>query len=253
MRKMIVITPAFCKAELLDLSLQQYYKYQRGNYEHWILLNHYPVKKAENNTRIIEIAKKYNCKLFDSGQDWGLHTSTNRFLHSIGWPDGMMAIAYDPDSAIEGMSYGFDVALAETLDEGIGQGIAILGLWGIGIDLKYRENKNFQKVFIKNNAVLLHPSIEMWSVSITDLDFIKAVGGFQQTNKYYGGVEIALYRNFKLHQKRLAYLTEYKELYFNYPVETIDPEYQQWKHDHLHGFTESFEKWLEINKPELLK
>jgi hypothetical protein len=248
--KTIVITPAFCRAELLDLSLQQYYAYQKGNYEHWILLNHYPVHKAENNAKIIEIAKKYNCKLFDSGQDWGLHTSTNRFLNAVGWPD--MAIAYDPDSAIEQMSHGFDVALAETMEEGIKHGIAILSLWGIGIDLKYRVNKNFQKILIKNNAVLIHPSVEMWSVSITDAAWVKSIGGYSQTNKYYGGVEVALYQNFRLHNKRLAYLTEYKESYFNYPPEMIHPEYRQWKDAHLAGFQESFEEWLKINKPELL-
>jgi hypothetical protein len=254
MRNMIVVTPGFCKAELLDLSLQQYYEYQKGNYEHWILLNHYPVHKAENDIKTIEIAKKYNCKTLDCAADISLHGSTNLLLKHLGWPDNTLLLSFDADSGIEQMSHGFDVVMSETMDEGIQtHNIGILALWGIGIDLKYRKNKQeFKKVFIKNNAVLIHPSVEMWSVSMFDLDFIKAIGGLSQTNKYYGGIEVAMIRGFKQYNKCLAYLTEYKEKYFMYPAETSDPEYAQYKYEHLHGFTESFEEWLKIHKPELI-
>jgi hypothetical protein len=55
--KTIVVTPAFCKSEMLKHSMANFYEYQKGNFEHWILLNHYPVNKEKNNQEIIEITK----------------------------------------------------------------------------------------------------------------------------------------------------------------------------------------------------
>lgn len=246
----IVLTPGFCKAELLDLSLAQYYEYQKGNYEHWILINGYPIHKETNNQRLRDIAAKYKCKTIECN-DSSLHGACNILMNHLNWPDGGI-ICFDADSAIEYMSHGFDVALSETLEESR-NAIGVLALWGIGIDLQHRKRKHeFKKVFIKNNSVLIHPSVEMWSVAIMDIAFMKSIGGFSQVNNYYGGAEIAIHRGFIEQHKCLAYLTEYKERYFAYEG-IVDQEYKDYKVAHLAGFTESFEKWLEINKPELLK
>jgi len=247
-----VVTPAFCSAELLDRSLQHFYEYAKGGYEHWILLNHYPVHKVDNDQKTIEIANKYGCRVLDCAEDTSLHGSTNLLLSHLGWPDGFL-LSYDADTAIEQMSHGFDVAMYEVMQEAKEKyNVALLALWGIGIDLKCRAGQQFQKVFIKNRSVLLHPSVEMWSVSMFDLEFIKNIGGLRQTNRYYGGIEVAMIEGFRKYGKRLAYLTEYKEKYFNWEGLTV-PEYGQYKAAHLAGFQESFERWLEINKPELLK
>ena len=94
--------------------------------------------------------------------------------------------------------------------------------------------------------MLIHPSVEMWSVSMFDLDFVRDRGGMKQVNNYYGGVEIAMLQDFKKFKKCLAYLTEYKERYFVYPPETTDQEYQEYKQAHLQGFTGSMEEWLKL-------
>lgn len=245
--KTIVVTPAFCKAELLDYSLGNYYENQTQSFEHYILLNHYPINKEENNRKIYDIAYKYNCKIFDNEFDRGLHEGLNNFLNKSNFPENTIMIGFDPDSAIEPMSIGFDKAMDETLRIGkVDHGIAILALWGIGIDLKYRMNKGvFDKTLIGNKCVFLHPSVEMWSVAAFDLDFIKQVGGFKQPHAYYGGAEIALCGDLVNNKRCLAYLTEYKERYHAYPKEeVIDQIYAEWKRDHLAGFTGSLEEYI---------
>jgi hypothetical protein len=249
--KTIVITPAFCKSIMLEQSLANYYEYQTENYEHWILLNHYPINKEKNNDEIRKIAEKFKCKLFDNQYDRGLHKGVNNFYVQNPQPEGTFQIGYDPDSAIEQLSHGFDKALSETLRIGIkDHNLAILALWGIGVELKKKQLLN--RTIINGNAVMIHPDIEMFSVTACDLDFINTIGGFSEPNEYYGGIEISLYQSFQKYNRKLGYLTEFKEKYFAYPAECVDPEYIQWKHDHVNGFIGSFESWLKINKPELL-
>lgn len=251
--KTIVVTPAFCKSIMLEQSLANYYEYQTENYEHWILLNHYPINKEKNNDEIRNIAEKFKCKLFDNQYDRGLTEGVNNFLKNNPQPAETIIIGYDPDSAIEQLSHGFDKALSDTLRIAIKEyNMAFLALWGIGVEIHKKDLYNAKKVIINNNTVLIHPTIEMWAVSANDLDFIMSTGGFKQPNKYYGGGEAMIYPTLVAMKKTLGYLTEFKEKYFAYPAECVDAEYIQWKHDHVNGFIGSFESWLKINKPELL-
>src|SRR4030042_4053004 len=211
----IVITPAFCKAALLEQSLANYYEYQTENYEHWILVNHYPVNRKKNNNEIRKVAEKFKCKVFDSEYDRGLHNSVNNFYAHNPQPPGSIHIGFDPDSAIEQLSHGFDKALSGTLQCGIiDHSIAFLALWGIGAEIHKKDLIN--KLFINDNAVIIHPTIEMFSVGAIDLDFIKLIGGFSQPNNYYGGAEVYFWSYMQKYNKKLAYLTEYKERYFAY-------------------------------------
>ena len=140
-----VVTPVFCNAKLLELFLEQYYEYQKGNYEHWLLDNHYPI--GRNKDKIYELANKYHCKVLDCEKDTSLQGSTNLLLEHLNWPSGWL-LSVDADSAFEQMSHGFDVAMTEVMDAGEKYNIGLLALWGIGIDLKWRERQDFSKKFI---------------------------------------------------------------------------------------------------------
>ncbi len=248
--KTIVITPAFCKSILLHHSLKNYYELQTENYEHWILLNHYPVDEERNTDEIRKIAEQYKCKVFDSEYDRGLHKSVNNFYDHNPQPEGTIQIGFDPDGAIEQLSKGFDKALSETLRDGIkSHSLCLLNLWNYEREInKGSEN---DKVIINGNRVLMHPTVGVLNIGAVDLDWIKSIGGFTEPCEYYGYIELALWQHM-FGKKRLGYLTEFKERYHAYPEDCIDPEYQQWKAEHIKGFTGSFEEWLKLHKPEML-
>jgi hypothetical protein len=249
--KTIVITPAFCKSSLLVHSLRNFYDLQTENYEHWILLNHYPVNEEKNTEEIRQIAEQYGCKVFDSEFDRGLHKSVNNFYEHNPQPEGTIQIGFDPDGAIEQLSKGFDKALSETLREGIkSHNMCLLNLYNY--ERQIQLDRNYPKIIINDNRVLMHPSIGVLNIGAVDLDFVKQIGGFWEKCEYYGYIELYMWEKMQQFGRTLGYLTEFKERYQAYPEDCIDPEYQQWKQAHITGFEGSFKEWLKINKPEML-
>src|SRR6185312_3401257 len=121
--KTFIVTPAFCKAKLLEHCLAHIYSSPiKRPFEHFVLHQHYPVDKERNGERIKEIAKKYGCHLIDSGGDIGLHEGLNNMMRIVDLQEGDHLVGCDPDDR---PSPGWVDLLTEGLEQN--PNIAVMG------------------------------------------------------------------------------------------------------------------------------
>ena len=229
----------FCKSVLLRGCLDHYKPLlQYPIHEHWITLNHWPIREQANSDELIMIAKEYGCLVFDQQHDRGLHKAFNNWLNSIAIEDDSIVLGLDTKSGVN--TAGFDSAVIDVMQHDPTITICCVS----NDDTKNRGwNSDASLVQTTTNGTryFICPAIAMWVVGAMRVDWIKRIGGFTEPNEYYGNLEIALKRKpgFKL-----AYLLDYWQVPIPHPSERFDPRYQQWKHDHLRGFKRSFKEWL---------
>ncbi len=241
--KVLLAMPAFCRAEMFVASRTYLEKIETPGLvdEKWIFLNKYPLPSVEENERkLIEAAERFGYKVFDSEYDRGLHKSFNNFLEKHPQPEGTISIGPDGDSA---GCPGYDQAIIDVMKAD--PEIAICALWNPGGSLQNDNLKDYYKE-VAGYRVCYHPGVEMFNVCGIDLDWIKVMGGFNQSKKYYGFIEIDLYQKLVANKRKLAYLVDFKEaadLKEDW-TQYRDPEYREWKNAHLAGDDRSFGEWL---------
>ena len=234
--KTIIVTQAFCKAEMLVNGFNNLYQYGSKTWdEHWVLLKHYPLDKENNHRRIREIAEGYKCKVFDCQGDIGLHEGLNYFFKHNPQPRGTRMIGWDPDSMVLPCVTKFDTAMNNVMTA---MNVPIVALWNAGI-ASHKQSPEFYSR-IENHKVYIHPAVDMWNVALYDMDWVEQIGGFKEPYAYYGGLESYLHS--KMNGKKLVYLPEFME---DYPtLVSHDPRYIEYKSAHIGGFKGSFEEWL---------
>lgn len=237
--KNILVTPCFARAELFELSARTLMdKLTPGVVdEKWVLDNHYPCGE-DNSVKIKAAAAKYGYSYFDSGADLGLQGSLNNFYKHNPQPAGTIHIGVDPDST---SAVGFDKAIVDVMRAD--SNLVMCATMNTGIDDAIAKGRCIVlESVIGGHSVFVHPNIEMVNVCGYNLDWINSVGGFDQPNKYYGGLEIALYRKFK--RERLVFLLDVPNVELVDSHLVTDPKYRQWKTEHLKGYKGSFKEWL---------
>jgi hypothetical protein len=134
----------------------------------------------------------------------------------------------------------------------------VICMWGRHIDEKYFGQKKIYdagKVIVAGNTLILTPTtLEVYSVAVYDLDFVRKIGGFNEPNPFYGYWEWFFAEKLLEHGKRLGFLTEYREHYEDISA-FVDPEYNQYKWDAAHAekrFNGSFRDWLKEKHPDLI-
>jgi hypothetical protein len=248
MENPILLTQCFCNADILQFSMKNLYEHLELDLEHWILLKHYPINKKENERKILEYAKQYNCKVFDCGSDVGAHVGLNMFFDAHPEYIERRYIGFDPDTLVQ--TKGFDKALIEVANSD--PSITLCGLNGLAIWTKKERLRQYEGIIAGYN-VINHPNIDMCNVSLMDTRWVmKLPKRFWEPFNYYGMLESYLWENMQRDKKRLVYLLDYKEQYDGMLEQHKDPEYQAWKHDHLSGFTGSLEEWLRAKSKEHL-
>jgi hypothetical protein len=246
--KTIIITQCFCKASILEFSLKNLYEWGSQLWdEHWILLKHYPINKKQNEEEIRAWAAKYNCKIHDCGGDIGAHHGLNHFFDNNPQPKGTRYIGFDPDTLVK--TKYFDIVMNQVMDAE--PSIAICAMTNLAIEMKTERLRPYRKV-IGGHNVIVHPNIEMMNCCMIDIDWILRNGKFNEPFKYYGCIEGCFLDAMRKENKKLAYLVDYYEAYDGLLEQHKHPEYQQWKHDHLSGFTGSLEEWLRAKGKESL-
>jgi len=242
-----VFTPAFCKAKMLQGLLQHLYQ-EPGTMEgfvHVILDQHYPADEGGmHSEKIKALCKKYKCIYLDSHYDRGLHQGLNYAWQAMSVIPGDILIGCDPDDrpspgAFQAMK---KVMQADPL-------IAVCGLNFHVLPWKQKEHGLvMEEVKTAGERVWVHPSVEMWNVAAFNTHFIQSVGGFHQPNAYYGGLEVALFREWPKHGLKLVYLIDHTAE--SVPVNREDPElydiaYGDWKIAHAtKGYQKSYAEWL---------
>lgn len=246
-----IVTPAFCKADLLDRCLNNIHRSPTGDkisppgFTHVVIDGHYPVNKAENRVEIQKLCQYYGCVYLDPGRDLGLHGNLNYAMNTlnVSAEDGWVGV--DPDDFPVPGSIQKLVAVME-----MNRTIAVLGLSFDVIYQRIKEGK-LQLHQVGPHLVYYHPTVEMFKVAAFNLRFIKSLPqGFHEERNYYGGIEAYLHGQWLRQGLRLAYLPESCE---NVVLDKsdpyfCDPEYRLWKDDHLAGYPHSFEQWLTERK-----
>jgi hypothetical protein len=243
--KQWVITPAFCKAKLLEGQLAHLDTVMDRERHHQVIIDqHYPVDKERNREEIRELAAKYKCTLVDSGGDLGLHHGfNNATIKQLNIPSEDFVIGCDPDDR---PSNGFVDHFTRVLVSDPKMAAICATFWVI--DMRYTEGvfKNREET-IDGLRVWIHPGVEMFNVVGFNWNWLKSVGGFSQPNNFYGGLEMHLHRKWTEKKMRYGYLPSVRsdaQFIDRGDATLFDPEYRQYKDAHLAGFTGSFEAWL---------
>ncbi len=252
MSRTVLVTPVFAKAEMLRRFLAYLYPRGRADHEHWILGNRYPVNEQENHFEIARLADGYGCRFIDSGSDLGLHRSLNNATPQMCLESGDYLVGIDCDDR---PSPGFVPAFEEVMSAA--PRIAVAALSFSVIRDRLRENPGQQTVRVGGHDVWYHPSVEMFNIICSRWSFNEAMGGFSQPNFYYGGIEVAMHREWTKRGMRLAYLMDVSsdaaEVDRSDPA-IFDSQYGDWKIAHAtQGFTGSFKTYLDQKHPEMLK
>ena len=232
-RKVISVTPCYAPAEMFDASRSRITWTPGLVDEFWVLLNKYPLPSVEaNEEQLVEVAAKHGYRTFDSGADLGLHGSLNNFLAHNPQPPGTIAVGCDPDSIPD--REGFDLALCEVLCADSNLPIVALGI----------PQTPTPNAVIAGNKVYASPSMLMFNIAATDLDFVSRAGGFRQPVTYWGGLEEMLGKQLESEGKHIGYLTDYRN--DDTLRDTHDPRYATWKWEQWYGrFPGSFAEYLE--------
>jgi hypothetical protein len=250
--KIWLSTPSFCKAKLLEESLEHIYKTPpKRPFTHWVIDNHYPVNKAENSEKMKEICKKFGCIYIDSGKDLGLHGGLNNAMKQVNLKPGDILIGSDADDR---PSPGFLDEMAGAMMES--PDFAILAAMFWVIDQRMKEGVLRVHKTPSGRTILVHPNAEMFCIAAFNTRIVNQELPFEQLYAYYGGIECALYGRWIQKGMKLGYLPEVRAdvVPLNRDDPTLfDPEYRQWKTDHVGGYKGSFEEWLQEKCPDRLQ
>lgn len=238
-----LVTPSFCKAALLDDYLKHIYLTPpKTEFTHVIIDNHYPVDKEQNKKKLKELAREYNCLYVDSGQDLGLHRGLNNAMLRASIRPGDILIGCDPDDrpSPDFLDIMKEVMLADPK-------LAVCCLSFSVIFDRIKQGVTFKKMEIAGHDLRVHPGVEMWNIAGFNTHLLGRIGGFSQPNNFYGGIEIDLYKAWTKRDMYYGYL--YNVISDALPMDRtnrvfFDPEYRQWKTDHVNGYKKSFELWL---------
>lgn len=251
----IIVTPAFCKAAMLQDCLENIYAMPPKDVTHYILDNHYPVNETENRKQIRELAERFGCIYFDSGGDIGLYRSCNAMMDHAGLCPEDIIMGCDPDDR---PTPGWVDALRSVMlaDPSFAIVGAVFPFYGVPeVERNGKEGtpfsehvRNLPEETIAGHKVLIHPSVEMWKVCATSTRMLLEMGGLpiNPNHQLYGGQESLQHLWWRERGMRLGYLPAIsaEHVKTDYSPSRFDAAYRSWKNAHLAGFSGRFADWL---------
>lgn len=241
------ITMAFTEPHILRFSLESYYKTATEPTTHYVLDNHYPIKKTQNSIEVQQICKDFNCHYITAGKNLGLHHGFNFVYEQLTLQPHEIVIGYDHDS--NPVTKGWDKALCKVLHH------KEENIWcGMMFPIAY---KDIQKapVLLRNvddvrYAHLLNPIVN--SVCGIKASFLKLSKGLQESTNFYGHLEVVMWDIMKKHHREWLVLLDY----FEEPHPALDHRFEysayKWAHAHERSHTGDFESYLATHFPHLL-
>jgi len=238
--KVIIVTPAFCRWEMLEKHFELIQGRVEIADEQWVLLNHYP--QEGNMENIVKICSNYNINFFDSQFDRGLHGSLNNFLIRNPQPSRTLLIQVDPD---ETPPQGFDKAILDVAEAD--DNIAVVAFWSLlplEDDIKRGKFED-----ITGHKILQPPEARTIAVYGIDLDWILFNRGFDADRKYWGSLEADFQVKLQYTGKRIVYILDIVEEYPQIIEKLVDLPYREYKNVHSAGdFDGSYEEYLKFIK-----
>lgn len=233
-----VVTLCHVDIHVLDASLNEFYattKYDEF-YTHILVDHHWPINTWQHRHDLLYLAERYRCKVMTPYENVGGAGGLNWAMQNLPWKEGDLLLGYDPDSFPKNKNWV--TAMADVLKDPKYGGISLK----INADLFTKE---WDREVVNYSHRVMRPAkggIEMFNVSMWDMEVIDEIGGFHDI-KYYGGVETPLLSKFNRHGFKHGYLEDYTEDLR--PVEP-HPEYIKWKSAHVKGdFNGNFCDWVE--------
>lgn len=238
----VLVTAAFAPARLVAEGLRRLYAHGilSPRCEHWLLDNDYPLWTAAERLQLRNLCRRLNVLWHDSQGDHGLTDSLNRWAadRGAGWPDNRVIIVHDADALVR--PCGWAEATCAALSSGA---FAVACPRVQAVDVRRSE---WVPQAVGGVRVLTLPTVEMWHTAGFLWGAVKAIGGWQQPWRYYGGAEVAMVPRFAELGLGVAYLQDFRDDFgtLGYPPELFDPEYAAWKCQHLSGDPRCFAEWL---------
>ena len=202
----------------------------------YILNNHYPLpSKSEVDSWLKANASKYKYSVLDAGKNLGLHGGIN-WLDAQVFNAGDHMLAVDPDT-LPG-SKGWDEAMWAAAQDSRNVWVSAFNnhSWGEMCERGYME----EPPLIIPKAPVCN-SICLWSI-----DWLRDCGGLQEPSKWYGGLEMCMWRFLDQKSKRWVFTRDaFEESSLSYP-NYGDLKYREYKFEHAHkGYPHSFEEFLQ--------
>lgn len=244
----VVVTPCFAPARLVVEMLGRLYAAGPPDARHWLLHNHYPCNGPAEVAWLRSFcgsgADRWQLAWHDSGGDHGCHESLNRWAAAVGrgWPDEQVVITHDADAWVRPGGYpGWVEAIVRAF--AADKSLAVVAARVAAVDARRHE---WSRRSAGGVRLVELPSVEMFHACGWRWDVVRAVGGWQEPYRYYGGIEGAMVPKFRALGMGVAWLEDYRDEFglAGYAPELFDRDYLDWKAEHLRGDGRSFGEWL---------
>lgn len=251
----LIVTPAFCKASMLQDCLENIYQTPLKDVTHYILDNHYPVDEAENRKQIRALADRFGCTYLDSGGDIGLYRSCNAMMSHAGLSKEDIIMGCDPDDR---PTPGWVDAFRSVMLADPSYAIVAATFPFYGVPEVERANapstpffdhvRNLREETVAGIKVMVHPGVEMWKVACTNTRMLMEMGGLpiEPKHQLYGGQECLQFNWWRERGMKLGYVPSItaEHVKTDYSPSRFDAAYRTWKNAHLGGFSGRFADWL---------
>lgn len=238
-----LVTLAFTKPEVIERTLEVCdgsIGLPRGDYEHILLDQHYPLPdKRKNACDLADLACYYEMTLMRPYKNLGLHEGANFVCSQVAMNDSDIYIGIDHDAWPTTHGWGRD--LVKVMQD---PSIAIAMLWnkhaGDAPGRTWREGQ-INGVTCREADNFAVNGIGCYSGS-----FLKKSGGFSAMVNYWGHVEQSMWEKVKKLGLRQVYLSEhFDDLTHTAGHDQLLTEYK-WDHAHHQTWPGDFESWLKM-------
>lgn len=243
-RKVILVTPAYVPAALFEETRTRMVGLETPGVidEKWLLLLKYPRPSVEENEEaLIAAADRWGYRTFDVPQNLGEAANVNSFLAAHPQPPGTIYIKFDGDAWTQ--NPGWDRAIVETIDSDPAIAVCSLGIPELHTMNQLTHPETIRTM--NGHRVFYHPSMMRYDIAGTNLDFVKAMGGFRTPDTFWGGLESCVYEELIKQHRRIVYLLDYTEAPTDDLAPFKDPAYSDWKWANYNGeFVGTFDEYL---------
>lgn len=245
MSKIYMVSTAFAPARVVTESMKQLYRTAgTSEFEHHILMQHYPLSKDLNDKLLTTIFNYYNCKIHDLGSNVGLSAGYNYLINQLNLQDDDIVIGADLDTYP--ITDGWMDAIVKVMKAD--SNIAYCSLQNQHSE-KELNDRGYSIHTVANTVCYeghtpVVQSIIGWSPKV-----LKQFNGIQEQRKMYGGSEVTMWPKLQAAGYKWYYLPQYKEVF--HPLCQGDRCYIVWKwsYAHLRDTDLDFESWIN-EKPE---
>lgn len=163
-------------------------------------------------------------------------------MSQLNMADDDVVIGYDPDSCP--ISPGWDLALVEVMrkDPNVNWSSLMSPRCQPELTARGYTSRKLDQIEVWYTKQAVVNSICAWRVG-----WLRRIGGLQEPNAFYGGLECSMYA--ALGPNQWAFLPGWWE--DDRLRDGMDPEYRVWKwrHAHLHDWPGDFKSFLEAGAP----